>query len=98
MRISDWSSDVCSSDLIRRQRFQPEERAKRMADLNERAFVVAELPSLPEIAEIRRVAAQRRAHGVPQRGIEAPAMQEAKHQRAARRTTVSTICTTSSSE
>src|SRR3546814_3510947 len=45
---------------IRRQRFQPEERAKRMADRNERSFVVAELPSLPEIAEIRRVAAQRR--------------------------------------
>src|SRR3546814_8658920 len=98
MRISDWSSDVCSSDLIRRQRFQPEERAKRMADRNERSFVVAELPSLPEIAEIRRVAAQRRAHGVPQRGIEAPAMQEAKHQRAARRTTVTTMCTTSSAE
>src|SRR3546814_17447736 len=33
MRISDWSSDVCSSDLVRRTQRDPDSNIERIVDL-----------------------------------------------------------------
>src|SRR3546814_13736554 len=58
MRISDWSSDVCSSDLILLfagvQRAGPAHAAHHLVEDEENPVAVADLPGAPEIAGNRR--------------------------------------------
>src|SRR3546814_5405378 len=49
MRISDWSSDVCSSDLIHRSTILPPQRIER--DLSEACFVKFNLRAALVIGE-----------------------------------------------
>src|SRR3546814_7169390 len=71
MRISDWSSDVCSSDLRQRRlhravaaiddehlRLHPRDRGQRHADLVDRFDLVME-----NLAMLRAKAADARQHG-----------------------------------
>src|SRR3546814_3151114 len=56
MRISDWSSDVCSSDLARRQRAVERQQVRLRQQRLERHIVDAERPA--RIARERVVAEQ----------------------------------------
>src|SRR3546814_20616221 len=51
MRISDWSSDVCSSDLLTANRVSP---ADRILDLGVQGIRHAHVRTLPPLPEMRR--------------------------------------------
>src|SRR3546814_2102160 len=59
MRISDWSSDVCSSDLIARSRAEQAQRrllVERIVDTDIEVELVVDLQICPEIVvESRRI-------------------------------------------
>src|SRR3546814_7205342 len=54
MRISDWSSDVCSSDLLGRHQAAMQSRAKRLSELTGIDHMQAEVHGNLSIAEIAK--------------------------------------------
>src|SRR3546814_9631003 len=59
MRISDWSSDVCSSDLI------PDRRSREKAEFRERADFARQLDALGEVGLDRIDGEPRKARSEP---------------------------------
>src|SRR3546814_7776641 len=54
MRISDWSSDVCSSDLMDAAELPPERYARVLADLSRiNALTLAQRPTLGFLDRLR---------------------------------------------
>src|SRR3546814_12052810 len=47
MRISDWSSDVCSSDLGARQQLLPDDERHTLIDVEEIEEIVAKMARIP---------------------------------------------------
>src|SRR3546814_12321017 len=71
MRISDWSSDVCSSDLVRTSVSSPEVMEWLVADLRTRiADIVAAAATLRAVAGARRGGRGRSLPGGARTGAE----------------------------